>query len=264
MKRIIYIGLDDTDVTGSPGTGRVARGLADYLASQVLGYSKGVIRHQLLVDPRIRYTSHNSSKCILFETENSPLELQQPCIKYLAENFQEGSDPGLCICTKEQVTEELLEFGHLAQGDFIQKKNVINLANKAGVLLIELGGTGEGIIGALAAVALTVGGNDGRYVQLRGIKEVAGLITVEQVKVTTDTTCVIDEEGHLVSDKEMIDSLGWLRPSLVGGQPVLCVRLSNNPAGKRIWEPIERKHRKHTDHEGGERENRTSRASTRK
>lgn len=252
MKRIVYIGLDDTDVIGSPGTGRVARGLAEYLESMAFGYSKGVIRHQLLVDPRIRYTSHNSSKCILFETERSSIELQQPCIKYLAEHFQEGSDPGLCIGTKEQVSGELLVLGHLAQSDVIQKQNVINLANGAGVLLAELGGTGDGIIGALAGFALTVGGNGGRYVQLRGIKEIEGLITVEQVKAKTDTACVVDEQGHLVSDKEIIDSLGWLRPSLVDGRPVLRVRLANNPAGKRIWEPVERRHTKPADYEGGQ------------
>ena len=41
---------------------KVARGLAERLESLGLGKSLGVSRHQLLVDNRIRYTSHNSSK----------------------------------------------------------------------------------------------------------------------------------------------------------------------------------------------------------
>ena len=50
MSRIVYIGLDDTDVIGSRGTGRVARALADLLVGAGLGDSLGVTRHQLLVD----------------------------------------------------------------------------------------------------------------------------------------------------------------------------------------------------------------------
>jgi hypothetical protein len=74
MQQIVYIGVDDTDIIGSPGTGKIARGLAEYLESLGFGYSRGVIRHQLLIDPRIPCTSHNSSKCVLFETDRHPAE----------------------------------------------------------------------------------------------------------------------------------------------------------------------------------------------
>ena len=42
MSGIVYIGVDDTDVIGSPGTGKVARGLAKLLTELGLAESLGV------------------------------------------------------------------------------------------------------------------------------------------------------------------------------------------------------------------------------
>lgn len=249
MRKIIYIGIDDTDIPGGPGTGRIARGMGEYLESQYLGVFKAVIRHQLLVDPRIPYTSHNSSKCIIFKSDKSPLDLRQLCADYIAENFQKGSDPGLCIVTKDQIVGDLIEYGHLAQREYITKERAYKLANEANVLLSELGGTGDGIIGALAAVSLTVGGNDGRFVQLRGIKEIEGLISVDEILEKTDTVNVIDENGKPVAGNEMVDSMGWLRPSLVNDQPILRIKPAEGPNREKIWEPIEQRRKVHTDHE---------------
>lgn len=246
MQRI-YIGIDDTDVPGGPGTGRIARGLGEYLKSLDLGNFKGVVRHQLLVDPRIPYTSHNSSKCIIFESEKLPPELEEYCKKYLTDNFQEGSDPGLCIVTQDQIVGDLVEYGHEAQREYIPKIKACKLANEANILLTEVGGSGDGIIGALAAVSLTIGGNDGRFVQLKGIKEIEGLITVDQVLEQTDTVRVIDEHGQTVPGGEIINSMGWLRPSLINGQPILRVRQAEKPGRKKIWEPIEQRRKSHSN-----------------
>ncbi|MDD4635569.1 MAG: hypothetical protein PHS35_03040 [Dehalococcoidales bacterium] len=246
MKKIFYIGIDDTDILEGPGTGKIARGVASRLEELGLGRHRGVIRHQLLVDPRIPYTSHNSAKCVLFETSYSAESLSQPCIDYLAEHFQPGSDPGLCICEPEQFNQELEDYGTSAQKEYLSKQQAYRLAQKLGVFLVELGGTGDGVIGALAAVSLSAGGNDGRYVHLRGIKEVNGLITAGLVKEKTDTVCIIDDEGQVVPDSALIDSLGWIRPSRIKGEPRLRVRLEKDGEGKEIWRPIERKLRAHS------------------
>ena len=42
------------------GTGRRARQLGEVLAADGLAEVDGITRHQLLIDPRIPYTSHNS------------------------------------------------------------------------------------------------------------------------------------------------------------------------------------------------------------
>jgi hypothetical protein len=246
MKRIVFIGIDDTDMPGGPGTGRVARGTAEYLTSLELGNSEGIIRHQLLVDPRIRYTSHNSAKCILFETAKPLADLQAPCARYLKDNFQVGSDPGLCLCEYEQINQSIIDYGRLAQNDYIEKDQAIRLAASTNISLTALGGTNEGIIGALAAVALSAGGNDGRYVQLRGIKEIDGLVTVAQLREATDIASIVDDNGLEIDDNETVDSLGWIRPNRIGSRPVLRLHLVKDLPGDRLWEPIEHKHKIHS------------------
>ena len=251
MKKLVYIGLDDTDILGgSFGTGRVARDLAAYIESLGMGRTIGVIRHQLLVDPRIHYTSHNSSKCIEFVADDSLSNLHQAGMRYIKEHFQPGSDPGLCTCAADQATEELVRYGQLAKKELISKEQAIILSNRLGILLTELGGTGEGIIGALASVGLRAGGNDGRYVQLRGIRDIKGQVSVGQILETTAIAAVVDEEGNPVKNTEIIDSHDWVKPNVINGKPVLRIRLSNCETTGRIWETVEQKHKKKAEKEG--------------
>jgi hypothetical protein len=238
MSPTVLIGVDDTDIQGSPGTGRIAREMADRLAEMGLGRSLGVTRHQLLVDPRIPYTSHNSSLCIAFEITRPLAELQQPCVDYLTEHFQEGADPGLCICEAQQVGPDLLRFAQSATSVVLTKKDATDIAERSGIFLRELGGTGGGIIGAVAAVGLRANGDSGRFIGLRGIRDLSGEVSVGKLKETTDIVSVVDEKGHPIDDGEIVDTLGWIRPSLVEGQPVLRVR--RGPASGK-WEGIERK-----------------------
>jgi len=238
MKRVVYIGVDDTDVPGSPGTGRIARDIGLLMEGRGLGRMRGVIRHQLLVADGIPYTSHNSSKCIEFETEKDLQSLANVCIYYFKENFLEGSDPGTCVCEKDAVSEKVIDWGNRAVEDVLTKAAAYELAGEEGIILDEHGGTGGGVIGALAAVGLSAGGNAGRYVQMRGIKEVTGLVTVGALLRDTDISAVIDENGEPLSPEETIDSLGWVRPSLIGGSPVLQVKAAERPGIKGLWEPV--------------------------
>ena len=254
MTQLVFIGIDDTDILGgSIGTGRFARNLAEYLEKSGRGRTIGVIRHQLLVDPRIHYTSHNSSKCVEFEAAVNLADLHQAGITYVNEHFQPGSDPGLCTCAANQSTGDLVEYGKLAQTEVLVKSQAINLAHKSGILLSELGGTGEGIIGALASVGLRAGGNDGRYVQLRGINDIKGQITVGEILKNTAITAVVDEKGNQVGSTEIIDSHDWIKPSIINGKPVLRIRLTNTGLPVRIWETIEQKNKnkKKESKEGG-------------
>jgi hypothetical protein len=251
VKQLVFLGIDDTDILGgSFGTGRFARDLAEYLEQQGLGRMIGVIRHQLLVDPRIRYTSHNSSKCIEFEANIDLNSLHNAGIKFVREHFQPGSDPGLCTCAAKQTMKELIDYGRLAQKELISKQQAIILADRAGILLTELGGTGDGIIGALASVGLRVGGNDGRYVRLRGINAIKGQITVGEILKTTAIVAVIDEKGKSVAITEIIESHDWIKPSVIEGKPVLRIRLSSSKPA-RIWETVEQKHKKKDTEEEG-------------
>jgi hypothetical protein len=256
MKKV-FIGVDDTDILNGPfGTGRVARDMAEQLEKLGLGHTFGVIRYQLLVDPRIHYTSHNSAKCVEFESEAPIILLHEICANFLKQIYLEGSDPGLCTCAEEQLSSKIISFGGSAQRELVTREKAIQLAETSGVLLSELGGTGEGIIGALAAVGLRGAGDGGRYVQLDGIRDITGLVTVGSILANTAITAVVDEDGRPVKINELIDSQDWIKPNVIAGKPVLRIRLQNTNDGSRIWETVEQKfHKNHqkkgTHHETG-------------
>ncbi|MFZ2961055.1 MAG: hypothetical protein WA705_29600 [Candidatus Ozemobacteraceae bacterium] len=240
MKTRVFIGIDDTDIIGSPGTGKVARDVSQHLVELGLAESLGVSRHQLLVDPRVKYTSHNSCKGVAVQTERPIADLYQPCIAALKRCFQPGSDPGLCLCPEERVDEELLCFGRRAEIEVLTKQEARDLADRRGIFLEELGGDGGGIIGALAAVGLRASGNNGRLVDCRGVREIKGIISVRDLKQHTAIAEVRSEQGTVLGDEEFINSLDWIRPSLIGGRPILRVKLSETAGERQLWIPAEK------------------------
>ena len=243
MSQIIYIGVDDTDIVGSVGTGRVARGLASRLVELGLGESLGVGRHQLLVDERIKYTSHNSCKSLAFKTDKSVTEFYQPSVDYIKEVFQSGSDPGLCIAPEDVADEEIIRYGKRAITEVLTMQEAVDLAARHRIFLKGLGGDNGGMIGALASVGLRAWGNEGRLVDLAGTNEIKGLITVADLLARTPIRSVQDINGKPVNKNEIVDSLDWMKPSLVGGQPVLRVSPVKGSAGNRIWLNVEKRNK---------------------
>jgi hypothetical protein len=239
VKSRIYIGVDDTDILGeSPGTGRIARGLAQNLEKIGLGESLGVSRHQLLVDPRIRYTSHNSSLCITMEAAAEFTEFIAPCVDYVKAHHKNGHGPGLCLCPRHAINRDIVEFGWRATREVLTKNDAIKVALEQNLILKELGGSGEGIIGALAAVALRADGNQGRFIELRGIQEINGKMTVSDLLARTSIASVRDAAGHFLPLGELIESYDCISPSLSEGEPVLLVRPIITQDGQHVWEPI--------------------------
>ena len=60
-----FLCIDDTDDTSkSIGTGEIASHIYDQLKKLGCQMHYNITRHQLLLDPRIAYTSHNSSMCM--------------------------------------------------------------------------------------------------------------------------------------------------------------------------------------------------------
>ncbi len=229
---MIYIGLDDTDNPTSRGTGRLARGIAEALAEHYR--VRGVTRHQLLVDPRVPYTSHNSSAAIhLIETGDIDLTaLADQVQSLMLLDFQEGSDPGICLA--RTVSPEMIEFGRRAKVEVIQQSQARALAEQNGCILRGLGGTEDGVIGALAAVGLAATGEDGRFLlvdrsrDLRGVQSVRAILSCGIAEVRT-------LDGQLLTDG-LVETEGKLRPACRGGLPILFVaRQEENPA---IWLPV--------------------------
>ena len=156
----LLIGLDDTDTQASRGTGYLARCLSQACAERGLRPA-GVTRHQFLVDPRIPYTSHNSGACVALEADGGA-EAAAFAFDFVAARAADGSDPGVCVAAADAVTEAVRAFGAAAAKRVVETAEAMALAGEAGLALRPLGGSGLGVIGALAAVGRRAAGHDGR------------------------------------------------------------------------------------------------------
>ncbi len=123
------------------------RGLAECL---------GITRHQLFVDEHIPYTSGNSAMC--FSAFGHADNLDAIILfgqEFLENQAASGSDPGLCVAVNDSRLNKnaLIAFGRTAKQKIVTKQSASDLARQVGVHLSEHGGTGGGIIGALARCA---------------------------------------------------------------------------------------------------------------
>ena len=220
---MILVGIDDTDTLDSPGTNQVARAIAAAIADR--WRCVRIVRHQLLFDSRVPYTSKNSSASFLFELVDRAgvEELADEMRSELETHFVPGSDPGLCIT--EDVPDEIVEFGRRCQREVVDRSAALRLAAAHGIRLEGLGGTNDGVIGALAAVGLAASGNDGRVVQIGGFPDdLGGPQPVERLRERGVMVVTGDPCQHI--DRGTVELGKKLRPNLRAG----CITLYTHPA----------------------------------
>lgn len=227
-QRFIFVGLDDTDTLESRGTGHLARQVAAALADDYP--LLGVTRHQLLVDPRVPYTAKNSSAAIVLQANGrfAAQELLGRVEAVMRDHFNPGSDPGLCVAAR--VPAAVRAFGRRVQQEVVSQEEARALARDHAIRLLGLGGTQDGVIGALAAVGLAAGGDDGRYVMVGRSRDLSGLKPVSAVLAagiadvrTLDGRRVT--QGLILTDK--------LRPARRGARPVAFVERAEG-----CWRPL--------------------------
>lgn len=185
--------IDDTDNLESPGSGHILEELCRILESEGLCRSGRITRHQLFVHPDVPYTSHNSSMCIDLTDIEEPHALIRRGEELLRSMAAPGSDPGFCFALREMIDTakaELLlsDFGRQAKVTVLTKALAMQAAESCGIYLSELGGTGDGIIGAVAGIGLRLSGNDGRFrgkfdpaEALTGEAQIPGSMRVQQL-----------------------------------------------------------------------------------
>ncbi len=236
---MIFIGIDDTDIIGTPGTNQLARVILKRLGE--LARDSIICRHQLFFDPRVPYTSHNGSASIQLPHAHAVdlRPLTDEIREVMRGWFVIGSDPGLCVA--ENASEDIKAFSLRCKSEVVTQDDARATATRAGCHLEGLGGTEQGVIGALAAVGLIAGGEDGRVVHLsswpypddsfsgpraidelysRGVNEILQLETGDPV-----TFGPIDVGKHL-------------RPNWRGGRIVLYVNASNGPGASAPWRAV--------------------------
>ncbi|MFH1160342.1 MAG: hypothetical protein V1733_05270 [bacterium] len=224
MNSLIYIGVDDTDNSESRGTGFVARTLAQSLKESGLVNVNCISRHQLLLDPQIPYTSHNSSACIVGEIIGNEYRIQDTCSDFILEHAAVGSDAGLCIVLEENITDPMVDFGKRAKHEILTTTETRKLARKFHFFLAGLTGEKIGIIGALAAVGLRFEGNDGRLLWLERLREVQGIFSARKYKELVPVDQVVDLNGKLLHPEATVKITEWCRPVVRNKKIVLFAK----------------------------------------
>ena len=196
-----------------------------------------VTRHQFLVHPDIPYTSHNSSACIGGLSAGATREaLAEVARGFLRDHFHDGANPGLFVCAAEAVPDALVVLGKRAQQEVLRLDEFDRIVAAAKLEFWWSGETGQGRIGAASGVALRSTGEDGRFIALRGIRDLEGRLRVGDVLARSGVESVEVEDGTVLASTEVVDTRDWVRPALRGGLPVLRVR----PDGW-SWVPAERR-----------------------
>ena len=201
----LYLCVDDTDdLTKSTSTGRIADLIAGRLAELGGVLEQGITRHQLLLHEDIDYTSHNSSMCMVINIEGVELtEIKQAAEEVLRANMAQSSDPGLCFCRLDslQKPDKLIAYGKRAQKEVIRKSEAYSLAEEiGGTVLQEYGGTGIGVIGALAGVGLRLSGCDGTFRGGKGSEYAGQTFPVSHWKTIMGIEQVLDFDGNILDE----------------------------------------------------------------
>lgn len=241
--RRYLIGIDDTDNLESRGTGFRARTLGARLAEAGVGELKGVSRHQLYVHESIAYTSHNSSLCLDFEVavDREP-DLAPICREFLLAESAPGSDAGLCISPWDSVPESATVYGRSAKNTVLTQESAEWLAGEEDILLEGLTGDHGGKIGSLAAVGLRRGGQDGRFVWLRGIRDLddASVMRTADLLAATGIEVIRSLDGTHADSSALVRVGEWTRPVLLDGSAVLLVERPEDIDVGHDWQLVAR------------------------
>lgn len=242
MKALLCI--DDTDNLESIGTGEVLQDLCAALSGLSLASCGYVTRHQLYVHEDIAYTSHNSSMCCGIKFADGVLiRVLETARKYLEENSASGSDPGLCLVIPDYISEEerlaLTVFGRKAKSEVLSKQLAYSEASRypQAVFLSEHGGTGEGIIGALAGCGLRISGMDGRLKGKIAPKNPQQIYKVDELLRECSLDCAITMENTEIPGDEPVIPGEEIKGVYINHQRALVLIADDSG----IWRPASKK-----------------------
>jgi hypothetical protein len=222
---MITVGIDDTDTLDHPGTNQLARHLVDQLRETWRAIL--ITRHQLLEDPRVPCTRRNGCVAINFESNafGSLAELEASIRAVMADWCPDGSDPGLCLI-EGNAPSAVVEFGWRCQRELVTQADARTLAAECGMQLVGLGGTEDGVIGALAAVGLNATRDDGRVIFLGRSEidhfDISGSYPVNRLKAFgVDEVRQLETENLVTTGTVALGKR--LRPNYRDGKVVLFV-----------------------------------------
>ena len=229
-----YVAFDDTDTLDcGRGTGKLARWFTEIIPSECKTW--GVVRQQLLHAPDIPMTSHNSSLCCVIDAPDETYRqlFIDEGIKHIANYFFEGSDPGFCVASEfDSGMENLMEFGIKCTQTKVTQQEAIEAAKH--IHLSGHGGTNDGIIGAAAAIGLTILRESGRLVSYKDIRELPQITTTGELRERKIFPLSINRHAEYIPNNHTIDNQGSLRPHLSNKRLIIPVLAT----GTTTWEVI--------------------------
>lgn len=209
-----YIAIDDTDEIGyATSTGEICEEIKEHIE---LFYAKTapITRHQLFLHNDIPYTSHNSSMCFTTYLSEKELEdIKMFIIDYVMIKSAPSSAPGICIGFEKDICDKnaLIHYGLDAKKKVLTKEKAYNTAKEQNLFLMELKNRGDGIIGALAGVALRMYGSDGRIKgkitlkkQTLSTKEILALGIFDEIRLANKE---IADKNYMVIVKEYLKGI---------------------------------------------------------
>lgn len=191
----IYVALDDSRQLDGGKAGETASLLGKYIEAQGWGRSAIPSRHRLYPHPETGCKKHNTARSFAADIDEQYLnEFIDYACQLIRTTGTPDSNAGLAIAVPDLMEnpDELIEYAYRVKEGLVGKGEVLELAARPGLYVFELNGSGNGIIGALAAAGLRMTGNDGQFRgklqvgsgedYIASIKEIIDQTYVEQVK----------------------------------------------------------------------------------
>ena len=232
----LLIGIDDTDNVDSIGTGDVLENLMDKLRENELGSGGFITRHQLYVHEAIPYTSHNSAMCCIAEVDHL-IKTIDFCRDFMDVSCAEGSDPGLCVIDLDRLRykKRIIRFGQSAKSMVLKKRDALEVTDlhRQAVYLSEHGGTGDGVIGALAGCGLRLSGFDGKVKgKLLPLSE-KQVITVGELCEMFEITSSMDIQQRPIDASDTVRLCCPTKAIFWNHKPAMY--LARDKSGKAAW-----------------------------
>ena len=237
--------IDDTDNLESIGTGKLLENLCESMEKKGWISLTYISRHQLYIHDSIAYTSHNSAMCCQLNILEGQFENVLSYSKeYLLKNSAEGSDPGLCVIKIEDLSidgqKEIISYGMMAKSVVLKKTDAYNIAEKYPniIFLSEHGGTGDGVIGALAGCGLRFYGSDGRIKGNFKLKDNSNQITVKEFCKELDISLAVNEGFEVINNQDTLICQSVDKIKKVLWKHLPTVVLEPNGDNKNQWKVI--------------------------
>lgn len=224
-----YVCIDDTDEIGyEKSTGMISEEIQEYIASKYAKCSL-ITRHQLFIHEDIPYTSHNSSMCFTVDlNEEQKKDVINFVISHIEKYSAPTSQPGVCIGFEKDIKDpqKLMQFGFDAKTKVLTKDDAYAMAKEIGFHLSEHKNDGQGVIGAIAGVALRLYGSDGRVKGNIKLKQES--ISVKELLEDESIDEVQFEDGSSASDDIDVFLGDKLKRVMLKHQSVVLIQKSEN------------------------------------